>query len=302
MALHSFQKDSSMIRFSKSKLNTYISCPEKYYAFYELRMRSHKASKTLVEGSAIHRIVEEGLITGDSTSDHLDDVSHRFWEANPFERCDYESVEQYQAAQELCLWQSRQFLELLGPLPTSQTELEMRSDLIHPITGEVNDQISMLGYLDLVLIREDGTPLLADLKTVGRSPREGMSKVALELSFYAYMYSLLIEENMLAQFPVALIYLIRTKEPKIHWDESVRSLPHFVELYEICSKVSENIHQGCFWKNCGMHCSWCACASLCYGLEAEALSTFGEDQWHRYLLDLHQREQALITFDQAANF
>ena len=291
-----------MITFSKSKLNTYITCPEKYFLHYELRLRSQKTSKTLVEGSAIHRLVEEGLLYGDTLPGHLEEISRLFWENHPFERCAYNTEDEYRAAQELCLWQSRQFLELLGAIPTSRTELEMRSELIHPITGEIREDIRLLGYLDLVLQREDGTPVLADLKTVGRAPREGMSRVALEMTFYAYLYAQPMEEVMFEQYPVVLIYLIRTKQPKIHWDESVRSLPNFVELCEICMKVAENIEHGCFWKNPGMHCSWCDMACLCYADEAEALSTFGLDQWQRYRLDLERREQDLTSLSRVVNF
>ena len=203
-----------MIRFSKSKINTYISCPEKYYLHYELRMRSEVASKTLVEGSAIHRLVEEGLAYGDTSPGHLEEVSRLFWHDHPFEQCAYDTEQAYIAAQDLCLWQSQQFLELLGPLQVTQIELEMRSDLIHPITGVIREDIKMLGFLDLIIIGEDDRPILVDLKTVGRTPREGMSRVALELSFYAYLYAQSRTEILFEQYPVALVYLIRTKRSK----------------------------------------------------------------------------------------
>ena len=32
-----------MIRFSKSKLNTFLTCPEKYRLYYELGIRATKA-------------------------------------------------------------------------------------------------------------------------------------------------------------------------------------------------------------------------------------------------------------------
>ena len=58
-ALFYCPKGGRMIRFSKSKLNTFWSCPEKYYLFNELGLRSPKSSPTLVEGSCIHHLVED---------------------------------------------------------------------------------------------------------------------------------------------------------------------------------------------------------------------------------------------------
>jgi CRISPR/Cas system-associated exonuclease Cas4 (RecB family) len=290
------------MRFSKSKLNTYLACPRKYYLHYELGMRALKTPKTLVEGSAIHHIVESGLVYGDRISDVAEEASRAFWSEHPFDQCVYESEEDYLNAQELCLFQSKKFLEELGPLPASRMEVELHSDLINPVTGETRSGITLIGYLDLILTGQGGEPFLVDLKTVGRSPREGMARVALELSFYAYLYAQPFEAQEFQQFPVALIYLIRTKQPKVHWDESVRSLPHFVELFDTCAKVAEHIRHGCFWKNPGMRCSWCDQQSLCYLNEEAAIETFGEEQWNLYLLDQSNREESLIGMAEAANF
>lgn len=288
----------NMIRFSKSKLNTYLVCPRKYYLHYELGMRSLKTSKTLVEGSAIHHMVESGLVYRQIT-DVVEEASRNFWEEHPFERCCYESEEEYQAAQELCLAQSKTFLEELGPLPARSMELEFRCQLMHPITGEIRDDISLIGYMDLLLLGEDGSPCLVDLKTVGRSPREGMSRVALEMSLYAYLYAEPFEVMEFSRYSVALVYLIRTKQPKVHWDESTRSLPHFVEIFNICEQVASSIERGCFWQNPGMHCSWCDQQSLCYLDESAAIDTFGEEAWNLYLLDHSSREESLLGMAQA---
>ena len=290
-----------MIRFSKSKLNTYLACPMKYYLHYELGMRALKTSTTLVEGSAIHHLVESGLVYGRYITDALEEASRSFWQERPFERCAYETEEEYLAAQELCLRQSRIFLDELGPLPARSMELELESCLIHPLTRQINEEISLIGYLDLLLVAQDGTPYLVDLKTVSRSPRDRMAHVALELSMYGYLYAQPFVEMDFTRISVALIYLIRTKQPKVHWDESTRSLPHFVEIFDICEKVADLIDQRCFWKNPGMHCSWCDQQSLCYADETSAIATFGEDKWQLFLLDQANREENLLM-GQVVNF
>lgn len=291
-----------MLRFSKSKLNTFLACSEKYRLHYELGIRSPKTSKTLVEGSCIHHLVESGLMYGQYLDDILEQASHSFWGETPFDRCDYETEEEYLSAQQTCLVQSRSFLEQLGPLQARDIELHLESRLIHPITGESDQDIGLIGYIDLVINDQQGNPWLIDLKTVGRKPREGMSRIALELSMYAYLYSLPFEGISFPQVPVALVYLVRTKEPYVIWDESRRSLPDFMELHRICRKVAEDIRREHFFKNPGMHCSWCDFSSLCYAEPEKAVEVFGEDMWTLYLLDQENREENVLTAASAVNF
>jgi len=285
-----------VIRFSKSKLNTFLACPEKYRLMYELGLRAQKASRTLVEGSAIHHLVETGLMqrNRNDAQDILEMASDAFWHDHPLDQCDYETEEAYQDAQIRCLDQSQAFLDQLGPLPVRHVELQLDSPLIHPITGAEDASISLLGYLDLVLLGEDGSPYLIDLKTVARRPQEGMSRVALELSMYAYLYSAPFEEVELTSMPVALVYLVRTKEPQVVWDESRRSLHHYIELHRICRKVARDIAQEHFYRNPGMHCSWCDCRPLCFQDAESAYPIFGEELVNYYLHDRETREMELI--------
>ena len=291
-----------MIRFSKSKLNTFLTCPEKYYIFYELGIRSMKASPTLIEGSCLHHLIESGIAYGRHVDDILPQASIAFWRDHPFEACGYDTEEQFLDAQVKCLTQATSFMDQLGPLEARHIELQVDSPLIHPVTLAVHPEITLTGFIDLVLSSPTGDHYIVDLKTVQRSPREGMSRVALELSLYAYLYSLPFTPGSFPSVPVALVYLIRTKAPQVHWDESHRSVPHFMELYRICRKVAQDIEQRHFWKNPGMHCSWCDNSPFCYGEQENAISTFGQELWDRYLLAQEERNHIELPEPQAVNF
>ena len=289
-----------MIRFSKSKLNTFLSCSEKYRLGYELGLKPLKASRSLVEGSCIHHLVESGLLYRHSIEDILEHASQAFWQEHPLDRCDYENETQYRAAQALCLDQSRSFLAELGPLPVTHVEQQLEAPLVHPLTLDAPHElehageITLIGYLDLVLRSADGTPMLVDLKTVARTPQEGMSRVALELTMYAYLYG--FPDSGELSFPsldVALIYLIRTKMPKVHWDESRRSLPQYLDLYRICVKVAEDIKNRQFFRNPGMQCGYCDYRSLCFEEAEAAVGIFGEERWQDYQHDLAIRQELL---------
>lgn len=289
-----------MIRFSKSKLNTFLTCPEKYRLYYELGIRATKASPSLVEGSCIHHLLESGVMYGRHVEDILEQASEGFWRDHPLELCNYPSEADYLKARVTCLSQARVFLEQLGPIEARHIELRVDSPLIHPVTLAEHPGISLTGFIDMVLEGADGSQYVVDLKTVQRSPREGMARVALELSLYAYLVSLPIAPDFLPNVPVALIYLIRTKSPQVQFDESRRTLSHFVELYRICRKVAQDIEAGLFWKNPGMHCGWCDSSPFCYGEEEVAVRLYGREVWERYMED--QLERSRVELPSAANF
>lgn len=291
-----------MIRFSKSKLNTFLTCPEKYYIYYELGIKSPKASPTLIEGSCLHHLIESNIAYGRNVEDILEQASIGFWRDHPFEACGYETMEEYLDAQVKCLAQAVSFVEQLGPLQARHIELQVDSPLIHPVSLAEHPEISLTGFIDLVLVGPNGDHCIVDLKTVQRSPREGMSRVALELSLYAYLYSQPLTPDSFPSVPVALVYLIRTKTPQVHWDESRRGLSDFVGLYRICRKVAQDIEHGLFWKNPGMHCSWCDNSPFCYGEEENAVRLFGHDNWQRYLLAQEERQANLVPAHEAVNF
>ena len=162
--------------------------------------------------------------------------------------------------------------------------------MIHPLTGEESEDIALNGFIDLIVAGADGSYCVIDLKTVARKPREGMARVALELSLYAYLMSLPFTGPEFDPVQVALLYLVRTKTQQVIWDEGRRSLPHYVELYRICVNVAQDIQEGNFWKNPGMHCGWCDFQTLCYAEEENAIQLFGEEMWALYQRDKLDRE------------
>ncbi|WP_243357976.1 PD-(D/E)XK nuclease family protein [Fundidesulfovibrio terrae] len=294
-----------MLTLSKTRINTYLGCSEKYRLHYELGLRPLKRAKSLVEGSAIHHQVQCGLLYRDSPPvDVLEHASRSFWEENTIELCDYTDEGEYLKAQARCLAESKAFLEQLGPLPVSQVELKLSSPLIHPITLVEHPEINQLGYIDLLIHTDTkGSFCIADLKTAAKTPHEGLGRLAMELTFYAYLYSQpFTPETSQTNSPVALIHLVRTKEPKVIWDEGRRSLPDFLELYRLCRKVAADIKAGHFWPCPGVHCGWCEYESLCFMHDEKAVQTFGERHWLLYHQDLKERRVVKIPLKSVVGF
>lgn len=276
------------ITLSKTKLMAYISCPEKFRLRYGLRLKPLRDDPALIEGRAIHHLVESGLMYADAIEDVLPVASMRFWESAPFETCGYNSIEEYQHAQTLCLTQAQKFLKLIGPMQVMAVEKEYAAILTDPFTGEVFD-ITVRGIIDLVCQVESG-PAVIDIKTVGRTPSLPMAVISLELALYAY----LLEFDALwdaRPVEVAFLNLIRTKEPKITWDKAVVDIEAFQALVTTCRQVAEAIKLGHFWKNPGMHCGWCTYKGLCHGNNLLAIQTFGH-----HVIEFYQATKDIMAY------
>lgn len=294
-----------MITLSKTRINTYLGCSEKYRLHYELGLRPLRRAKSLVEGSAIHHLVQCGLLYRDSPPvDVLEQASTCFWSENPIELCNYEKESDYELAQNKCLSDSMHFLDQLGPLPVSEVELKLDSPLIHPITLAEHPEINLLGYIDLLIdTNHKGSFCVADLKTAAKTPRDGLGRLAMELTFYAYLFNQpFTPETSFTDIPVALIHLVRTKEPKVIWDEGRRSLPDFLELYRLCRKVAADIKANHFWPCPGVACNWCEYESLCFVRDEKAIQTFGERHWLLYHQDLKERREVKMPLKTVVGF
>lgn len=277
------------ITLSKTKIMAYISCPEKFRLRYGLRLKPLKHDPALIEGRAIHHLVESGLMYRDAIEDVLPVASMRFWESTPFESCGYNSIEEYQHAQALCLTQAQKFLELIPPLQVMAVEKEFAAILTDPFTGEVWDDITIRGIIDLLCQVESG-PAVIDIKTVGRTPSMPMAHISLELALYGYLTTYPNYWDA-KSVEVAFLNCIRTKEPKITWDKAVVDIVAFEALVTKCRQVAEAIKLGHFWKNPGVHCGWCSFKGLCHGNDQLAIQTFGH-----HVIEFYQATKDVMAY------
>jgi hypothetical protein len=273
--------DDSVLTLSKSKMNCYIQCPEKYRISYDLEIRPLKSDPALVEGSCLHHLVESALLYQKhlELNSILNLASERFWESAPIETCDYLTEENYYLAQKQCIEEARQFLTQIGELDCLSMEQHIAVPLTDPITMEEVPDINLQGYVDLIDLEGEQERII-DIKTASRKGKDGMSAIALELTMYAYLNSY----PHFTDSPVAYLNLIRTKEPKVFWDESQRMIDDYVELVDICKNIAANILERRFWRNPGTHCSWCDYQSLCYRDYETAIEKFGQLGLDCYLM------------------
>lgn len=247
---------------SKSRLNTYCQCPEKFRLTYIEKILVEKTPVALIEGSALHHIVENCLVYGKAVPNMAEEASKEFWSSVQLEATEYSSAEKLEAAERKILSEATRFLEMIGGLNTYQMETYFEHPLVHPATGEVDHSVILRGYADIIDAPAQDITRIIDIKTSAKSPHEEQANRALELTVYAYLMACTFGFQI--SIPVSFLYLVRTKELKVVWLHSERSMPDFMAAYQEISSIVKAIRHGLFWKNRGLHCGWCMYQKLCF--------------------------------------
>lgn len=252
----------SKLYLSKSRVNTYTLCAEKYRLKYVEKIEPEKKPTALLEGSALHYLIENSLVYGKDIPNIVDATSEEFWQNIRLEQTEYENAETFSKAKDNILNLAKTFIPIIGELNTYQLETYFEKPLTNPETGVINDDIIVHGYTDIIDSPQPGITRIIDIKTTGRTPNTSLANVAPELSMYAYMMA--AEFGWHIKLPVSFLYLVKSKTPKVLWLNSERSLPDFMAIYRTLVNVATGIQNELFWKNYGQHCSWCQYHNLCY--------------------------------------
>lgn len=248
---------------SKTRLNTYCLCPEKYRLTYVEKIVPEKKAKSLIEGSALHHIVENCLVYGKAVPNMAEEASREYWTKIAVQETEYQDEQGFAQAQEKILGEARNFLEQIGSLNTWQMEAYFEHPLVDPLTGEVDESIILRGFADIIDQPKPEQTRIIDIKTSAKTPNPEQANRALELTVYAYLMA--CEFGFQIEAPVSLLYLVRSKEPKVMWLNSLRGKSDFVKLHDSIQRIASAIRQSLFWKNQGINCQWCEHQQICFG-------------------------------------
>ena len=254
---------STPLLLSKSRINTYCQCPEKFRLTYIEKIIPEKMPTAMIEGSALHHIVENSLVYGNVIDDIAEVASQEYWSTISLANTEYASNEHLQKAQKGVLEESRDFLRQIGVLHTYQMESYFEHHLIHPVTGEVDESILLRGYADIIDAPQKDVIRIIDIKTSARTPSHEQAHRALELTIYAYLAACAYGFHI--EMPVALLYLVRNRNRNVVWLESSRNQVDFLHMYTMIQTIASGIRQNLFWQNQGIHCSWCCHQNICFG-------------------------------------
>ena len=242
------------MKLSKSRIACYTQCPMKYRLRY-LDDITVPATPAMIEGSALHAIVEAGLRAED-----ISRASNDYWSTLSLFDTAYANDQSMEEAKVKVLGEARRFLELIGPLNVYDVETYMEGHLTNPVTGEVDFGIVLHGYADLLIADDTGTRVV-DIKTSARTPSVSAADRSIDLDVYGALFTQTFGHN---DVDADLLYLVRTREPKTLWLRSYRDPFDFQRLFETVQQVHYGITHELFWRSPSMLCASCPYCGLCF--------------------------------------
>ena len=128
------------LKLSKSKIGTFTLCPQKYQYTYIDKIIPEKTPKTMLEGSALHHVIENTIVYGDKIAEISRVASDEFWKDIELTGTEYESPEAMKNAQDSILKEAETFLTQIDPLNPVDMETYFEYPLFNPETGEVHEK------------------------------------------------------------------------------------------------------------------------------------------------------------------
>jgi putative RecB family exonuclease len=243
---------------SASRLKSFLTCRLKFYYEKVLGLRA-PSSPNLQIGKAVHAGLEafhrarwQG---GDTDTPAILDAYRKAYAEQESE----DPVEYEEKDREDCVATGERVLR-------AYLESELANDPRRILGVETylrreDDAlpIPLVGVLDLV--REGGVPV--DFKTVGATPDLEDEAWSHELQLVAY-WLLLADATNEMPAPAELVYLVKTKTPKIiqHRLPPVDAIK--IERFKRLTEVYvDGVKRGEFYPSPGMHCRWCEFRGRC---------------------------------------
>ena len=107
-----------------------------------------------------------------------------------------------------------------------------------------------------------GENTVADFKTVGSAPDGHEAHMSDQLTAYK-LAKPQVERS-------ALWVLVKTKEPQILWQPTIRTGDQLAEYLAKVGYIAREITAGRFYKRPGMWCAWCDYLPVCLGDKRKA--------------------------------
>ena len=266
------------LRLSKSKVNSYLTCPLKYYLGYELSIWPLKKSIAMINGLVTHQIIEIYLKRLEEGKPFELDGTHKaVWTQYPMKSTDADSQD-YQEAIDQSFTLARLFITRLKVQPL-MVEHRFELPVINLATGQVAENLSWVGIMDHVNIRDDGD-LVVDIKTKAKKGDPFDARTAIELTGYAYAYRMITEKR---EAGVSLVNLVKTKIPDIQPLEDYRDEEDFNEFFNTLVAVAEGIAGKRFHRSPGFHCGYCDYKPICARNIEQVVERFGEESYEKLL-------------------
>jgi putative RecB family exonuclease len=249
--------------FSVTQLNTYLSCPFKYYLQYEEKLPWEKVPSGVAFGSAVHRTIErfnKSLIDGGMDERGAIEVFSGEWTAESGrDEVEYrhpdEQEELMDKGKRLIQLYSQQF----SGIKPQAVERVFRLPILDISTGMFEASRDVLGAIDLIADNE-----VLEVKTSARSINQREADTSLQLTLYSWAYRMVygVEEKALKT-----VALLKTAKPAIQVTQTYRTADDHTRLVELISQVIRAIELRIFYRNPNTRygCDGCVYRAACGG-------------------------------------
>lgn len=275
------------MKISKSKLLSFIACPQKYFLHYELGLRPKRVKGEILIGSSTHHAITSVFkkrMKGEKLQvEDILEILNDFWMDVNSDNSDFESKEEIQKAIAQSLDLVRLFLKETEGLTPHEVEYDFSLPVVNIRTGEELSGVELSGRIDLI-DEVDGRKRAVEIKTRARRSDGFSADLSLELTCYGYWLRFLEDTDKVS---VSYINIVKNKKPYLQFQNQERSTEDFIELFHTIEAVCKNIIDGRFYKNPGVHCNWCDYRSICmkdrdgveYRFGTEALDLIEDMLW-----------------------
>jgi CRISPR/Cas system-associated exonuclease Cas4 (RecB family) len=260
------------LHFSYSQLSTYLICPAKYGHQYVWGTPPETKPIALPFGKAIHKAAEAyyrtlkdtgEIITVDQVIGTFEMVFDRETKNSDLELTLKEGVTLV-ALREQGIELLKLFHKEILPQKIAGVEVRFSTSVPDILNGGGDLPIKLVGFFDLVERDEQGTYMIAELKTSGQR----FSSLRLEYDLQATTYSYAMQRMKVATSENSCLVrydvLLKTKKPAIEHYFVTRTEADHKRLIHLINMVLKAIENRIFYRNSDWPCADCQFKKACF--------------------------------------
>jgi CRISPR/Cas system-associated exonuclease Cas4 (RecB family) len=260
------------LHFSYSQVSTYLICPAKYAHHYVWGTQPETKPVALPFGKAIHKAAEAYYRALKDTGemipvDQLIATYEMVFDSdikNTDAELTMKEGETVAALREQGIELLKLFYKEIRPQKIAGVEVPFSVSIPDILNGGGDLPIKMVGYYDLVERDEQGTYLIAELKTSGQRFSSLRLEYDLQATTYSYATTRLkvatSENSCLVRYDV----LLKTKKPAFEHYFVTRTDADHQRLIHLINHVLRAIELRVFYRNTGWQCGDCQFKKACF--------------------------------------
>jgi CRISPR/Cas system-associated exonuclease Cas4 (RecB family) len=259
----------SVLRFSKTNMQTFLMCPRKFYFQYVTGMPWEFVPASLPFGKALHQAVASYyLALKQGATPELGAIIEEFssiWKGETTNREIRFSSSNAASMEGLGKALLERFFEEVRPRRVQAVEYPFCIDILDPDGGGVLEH-KLVGIIDLIEADDEGNLIISELKTSAKRFADSQGEGQLDGLVYAYALDQLGFRTTTERTLIRYDVLVKTKQPAFQQVYFNKEPGDYRRLGRWIKEVLEAIDHGAFFPNFGWGCKQCQFRRACWNL------------------------------------